>query len=354
MKNLSNRIVLHVVICLAFLALPILMPPPGSRNIWETLQDGHAWQDMSGYALTLIFFYLNYYYFIPGYYSRRRYVSFFTLILISFIAVSFLPNLLPLQHSFPDMRRPPEGMNMPMRPQEMHPYGLRMGELTMHLTHSLLRFLVVFFISLMLKTQQQLKEVKREKLDAELSYLKAQINPHFLFNTLNTIYSLSVEKSDNTPAAVTELASMMRYVLDEARKDFVPLEKELAYISSYIKLQEARFGKTVDLKYTVTGQTLGKQIAPLVLIPYIENAFKHGINPEEDAEIEIKIGITGSQLMLYVYNRKVFVQGTTAEKSGIGIENTYNRLNMIYPGRHLLTINDTEEDFSVNLVLEIA
>lgn len=333
LKNRTNQMLLHIICCAAFLSLPILMPPPGSGSLHNILQNGHTIQDMLGYGLTLVFFYANYYYFIPQFYFRKRFGWFILFMVLCFTTIITIPLVL--------LHHPPQS-------------GWHWQELIDHATHNLLRFIVVFFISLLLKIRQQLKEVKKEKLHAELSYLKAQINPHFLFNTLNTIYSLSVEKSDHAPAAVVELSSMMRYVLDEANKDFVSLDKELNYIDNYIKLQQARFGKTADILYSVSGSTAGKQIAPLLLIAFIENAFKHGINPEEDSEIDIRINITGNRLHLLVHNKKVFVQKVNEEKTGIGIVNTKKRLDMLYRGKHLLTINDHENDFSVNLVLELS
>ncbi len=332
LKNRTNQILLHIICCAAFLSLPILMPTHGSDSLRNILQNGHTIQNTLGYGLTLVFFYANYYYFIPQYYFSKRYGWFTLFMVLSFALITIVPNLIPL-----------------------HPtsHGLHQQKFVDHVTHNLLRFMIVFFISLLLKIRQQLKEVKKEKLDAELSYLKARINPHFLFNTLNTIYSLSVEKSDQAPAAVVELSSMIRYVLDETNKDFVSLDKELNYIDNYIKLQQARFGNTADIVYSVSGNTAGKQIAPLLLIAFIENAFRHGINPEEDSEINIRINITGNQLQLFVHNKKVFVQNVNEEKTGIGIANAKNRLAKLYRGKHLLTINDHENDFSVNLVLEL-
>ena len=130
----------------------------------------------------------------------------------------------------------------------------------------------------MLKINSRLKLAEKEKVNAELSYLKAQINPHFLFNTLNSIYSLAIEKSDYTATAVVKLSSMMRYVITDASHKFVPLEKEINYISNYIELQKLRIDSSIKLMYTVTGDISDKKIAPLVLISFIENAFKYGVN----------------------------------------------------------------------------
>jgi LytS/YehU family sensor histidine kinase len=156
-------------------------------------------------------------------------------------------------------------------------------------------------------------------------------------------------KSDETPTAVVKLSGMMRYVLSEAATDFVSLEKEIIYIKNYIDLQKIRFGESILLDFTINGQANGKQIAPLILISFIENAFKHGVNAEEDSDIKIKIDIAENELFLYVFNKKVTVNISEENKSGLGVENTRNRLELLYPKRHKLSIYDTDEQYLVEL-----
>jgi sensor histidine kinase YesM len=198
---------------------------------------------------------------------------------------------------------------------------------------------------------EQWKRTRKEKLQAELSYLKAQINPHFLFNTLNSIYALAIDKSDHTATAVVKLSGMMRYVLSEAHRDLVSLQKELEYISGYIELQRLRLDDSVQLHFAITGEVRDLRIAPLILIPFVENAFKYGVNPEEDSNISIGIDITGDELHLSVLNHKVTVQ--PAEESGLGISNTRHRLSLLYPGQHDLHISDTPESFFVSLNMKL-
>jgi LytS/YehU family sensor histidine kinase len=197
-----------------------------------------------------------------------------------------------------------------------------------------------------LKMSNLWKQTQKEKLDAELLYLKAQINPHFLFNTLNSIYSLAIVKSDMTASAIVKLSGMMRYVLSEAHLETVSLQKETAYISDYIELQKLRLTESANLHFILTGYNTGKQIAPLLLIPFIENAFKFGVNPEKKSEISIHIDIEESHLFLFVKNDKV---NDSAEHNGLGIANTQSRLQLLYPGKHELNITDTENQFSVSL-----
>lgn len=146
---------------------------------------------------------------------------------------------------------------------------------------------------------------------------------------------------------------MMRYVITDASHKFVLLEKEINYISDYIELQKLRIDDSIKLSYFVSGNYDDKKIAPLVLISFIENAFKYGVNAEENSEIKIHIDITKSYVHLRVFNKKVNIQQVNTSNSGLGIDNTSNRLQLLYPGRHKLVIKETKEDFSVLLSLYI-
>jgi LytS/YehU family sensor histidine kinase len=225
--------------------------------------------------------------------------------------------------------------------------------LLLDVSHQVFLFLAVFFFSLILRISNRWRQSEREKLNAELSYLKAQINPHFLFNTLNSIYSLAIEKSDQTPAAIVKLSGMMRYVISDAGHHLVSLSKEIEYLHNYIELQKVRFGNAVSLSFKVTGVYAGEQIAPLILISFVENAFKHGINAAEDSDIRIEINITSHQLHFTSFNNKVTIQKMPEDRGGLGIDNTKKRLELLYPGRHTLEITDDPLYFSVSLLLQL-
>lgn len=209
------------------------------------------------------------------------------------------------------------------------------------------------FVSLSLRINDRLRETERQKLNTELSFLKAQINPHFLFNTLNTIYSLAIEQSSKTADAVVKLSSLMRYVMREADTDWVPLAKEFSYVENYVALQQLRLDDTVTVDFSITGKPNGQQIAPLILISFIENAFKYGVNPQEKALVQIQLSIVENRLHLRTFNKKVRVFYDEETSSGIGIENTQTRLQLLYPAKHLLTITDVPESFTVDLTIEL-
>jgi LytS/YehU family sensor histidine kinase len=219
--------------------------------------------------------------------------------------------------------------------------------------NNLLMFIVTFLASIGLRLNSQWKQTEKERLSAQLSYLKTQINPHFLFNTLNSIYAVTIVKVPKGAEMVAKLSEMMRYALKETQSDFVSLEKEINYINNYIDLQKIRFDKSIKYSYIVEGEYDNNQIAPLLLIPFIENAFKHGVNSEQDSNIRIKISITNNELNLHVTNNKVDIESLPEEKSGLGIKNTKHRLELIYPSKHLLVISETETLFDVLLHIEL-
>ncbi len=193
--------------------------------------------------------------------------------------------------------------------------------------------------------------VETHKITAELSFLKAQLNPHFLFNSLNSIYSLANKKSDKTTDAIVTLSELMRYMIYEADKEFVPLQKEIDYIKNYISLQTLRLKDSSGVRFNVHGN-LDKNIEPLLLISFIENAFKYGTDYTGKTNINIKIEVDENLLTLNVSNY-VSINEKSDSNSGIGIQNIKNRLSLLYPKSHTLKIEASENLFKVQLVLKL-
>jgi hypothetical protein len=380
MNRKTQQTLLHLIGCIVFLSLPMLVSPE-SLSLHSYLTNPPTQRDIIAYMLVLGVFYSNFYLLIPRLYFRRKYVFFILTNILAFILIIEIPNLLirqPDRRPFPkepssfyqppqpdpaysEQPQPGPPQFSPLQPDPTNPIPRQHGPFRRHYPPNLFRdlaqhlflFLFALFLALLLKIRNRLKQTEAEKLHAELAYLKAQVNPHFLFNTLNSIYSLALEKSDRTPDAIVKLSSLMRYVLLETSRDKVPLEQELTYLSDYIQLQQTRFEGSSFVSFSITGQPEGKSIAPLLLIPFIENAFKHGVNPEEPSAILIRIDIVDEQLILLVTNKKLASPQPTPIPSGLGIQNTRLRLQLLYPARFTLNIDDATKDFSVSLTLKL-
>ena len=195
-------------------------------------------------------------------------------------------------------------------------------------------------------------EIEIQKNKTELEALKNQLNPHFLFNSLNSIYSLTVKKSNDAPEAVIMLSELMRYMLYKANDNKVLLKDELQYIENYIKLQYIRIVKNKNVKTNIRGIISKQKISPLLFISYIENAFKYGTDFNGNTEVEINISVKGNELQFKCVN---IIGNRTKDKEsyGIGLQNTKNRLMLLYPNKYWLTIVEKDNKFMVDLKLKL-
>lgn len=316
-------------------------------------------QDTTANFILLCFFYLNYYFLIPKFYFTHKYVQYFSLVFL-FLSVAFLLPYLagsiykhyhPLEQmpALPGTPGPAPGIVVDGPGSNNSLLGFSINEFRRHLY----LFFTAIFFSFLLRTREHLSQLKEEKLSAALSSLKAQINPHFLFNTLNSIYSLSIKKDERTSDAIINLASLMRYAMRDAQQDAIPLQEEFDYINSYVELQRARLGNTAAIQFDCTGDPGNKTIAPLILITYIENAFKYGINPDvEDCFVHIQVGINNGVLELCTKNKIVPSSSHTAA-TGIGMANTKERLQHLYPQQHTLQTEVRNETYLLNLTINL-
>ena len=227
------------------------------------------------------------------------------------------------------------------------------------LVFGFLYFLIIWLLSTIVYLaaryqliEQKNKELKVLQLNAELSYLKAQINPHFLFNTLNNIYALSICHNEQTPEAILKLSAIMRYVTQDAATDTVPLKNDIAYLKNYIALQQLRSDNKLTVRFTVTGETGSNVIAPLLLINFIENAFKYGVSSHTPCYVHIGIQIRNNQLTLKVTNRILAL--SVEEGTFTGTNNTLRRLQLQYANKHDLKIDESNNLYKIILQLDLA
>lgn len=202
----------------------------------------------------------------------------------------------------------------------------------------------------------KLKDVQKQKVEAELFALKAQVNPHFLFNTLNNIYSLSLDKSERTPELILKLADLMNYTLYECKEESVLISKEIEFINNYIELERIRLNNEVRIGFDIRGQFNDVRVAPLLFIPFIENAFKHGVNQRpSNPYVDIVFDFTTTQTIRFsIENAKPEISQQNGETGGIGIANVKKRLELLYGNRYNLEIIDSIDKFKVELIIAIA
>jgi two-component system LytT family sensor kinase len=218
-----------------------------------------------------------------------------------------------------------------------------------------------FIFKRLARNNEELFVLKKElgQTEANVDLLRSQINPHFLFNALNTLYGLAIhEKADRTSEAIEKLGSMMRFMLQENVQEKISLVRDLEYLSNYIALQRLRTDVNPNIKIQIAIQQQvdpSAQLAPMLLIPFIENAFKHGISLREESHIRVSLELKQLTLYFDVFNTKHVRSENDPEKNsnGIGLMNVKQRLQLVYPGKHELVIRETVNDYFVHLVINL-
>ena len=199
-------------------------------------------------------------------------------------------------------------------------------------------------------------DLQRQTLKSELNFLRSQINPHFLFNTLNSLYALTLKKSDKAPEIVLRLSEMMRYMLYECNERYVTLEKEINYVKNYLELEKIRHKGKCDIEFEMIGEVGSQKIAPLIFIPFIENSFKHGLNSQiVDGYVDIIMNIKDDSINMNIKNSKSQTKPKAPSKisGGVGLVNVKRRLNLLYSEEYQLSIKDTPNEYAVNIDINL-
>lgn len=346
MQYTKRQLALIIFVSIVLICIPIVGSP--EFNTGESMINSFFFKRrFAGSILVVLFFYLNYFYLIPKFYLTRRTFIYYLIVIICFVIALKIPEFIIEDNGYR-----PTNYNL-RRPHLVKSRWTEFNVFRLFLDRNAYQFIISFCISILLRLNIQMSAINDEKLKSEVSYLKAQINPHFLFNTLNSLYALSLEKSDQAPDAILKLSSIMRYVVTESSNEFVSLEKELNYITDYIDLQKLRMVENTNFDLDLQGNFKNNKIAPLLLIPFIENAFKYGLNPEKDSSIYISLKIEKDWLTLKIQNSKSVELTNAKEKTETGLENTLKRLKYIYPNKHQITINETKEAYNLQLKLNL-
>jgi two-component system LytT family sensor kinase len=386
-------VTIHIAGWLLFMAFPLLFLNGGENSSAISVLKNYSYWLFGG--TYIILFYINGYLLIPRLFLRKKYIDYAILVFVLFSCVYLIkpydklvrntethanisspeggPEFgTPPQGSSPDvMQQPPideDDDSLPSANNNAPKFNNQHQSPGNHFhgppnrlhfdSTSLFIFLMIMAISTAIKvvqqwqlTEQRAARAETDKATAELSFLKAQINPHFLFNTLNNIYTLAVTHDESAADSIMKLSNIMRYVTDEVTTDFVPLQSEVDCISDYIELQRIRMNDRTPVNFTVRGDMQHKTIPPLILMTFIENVFKYGISKQEPSIIDINIDVAESAVSFFCQNR-IFIRNSDTQRMGIGIKNTKQRLDHLYSGRHLLYITNDDEFYTVQLVLQ--
>ncbi|HEX9826264.1 MAG TPA: sensor histidine kinase [Flavobacteriaceae bacterium] len=304
----------------------------------------------------ILLFYINYSYLVPEFLLKKKAVLYvlFTVVLIVISAYIFKELAPEPKHTIVFKELVPGSkhtISPPPIPKGKFIHIRLIGPLAFNI------LLIVTGIALRVyaewnRNERLKKEIEVQKSATELSFLKNQLNPHFLFNSLNSIYSLTTKKSNDAPEAVITLSELMRYMLYETDNDFVLLKEELEYIQNYIKLQRLRIAKNENVTINIHGSISNQKIRPLLLISFIENAFKYGTDFKGNTEIKIEIHVKEDELQFTCIN---LIGDRKADKvsSGIGLQNTKDRLELLYPDKHTLLVEEKDDRFIVKLTLKL-
>lgn len=334
----TSTILFHVLAWVLLLSIPLLLHKP-SRYEHGFLHEQEFIEipEMISYLCLIALFYFNAYYLVPKFFTRKKIFAYCSMTLLTVLALA-MANAQLIHASYPVHR------------SLFHAFNMRFfSEL----------FIVAISLSYrIIGDNTRLEEVRKEKenenLKTELSFLRSQVSPHFMFNVLNNMVALARKKSDKLEPILIELSGLLRYMLYESVTEKVSLEKEIEYLRSFVNLQMLRFGDDIKVNFNIDNPHGGNFIEPMLFIPLVENAFKHGIGLVRQPEIDIQLRSGDKTVSLKVTNKfNPESKEIKDSSSGIGLSNLRRRLNLLYPAKHQLQITESENEFSVSLNIDL-
>ena len=327
----------HILSWQFIFALPFLIRTTGDQHK-PGPEEGFLYFYIVSRFLWIGFFYLNAHYFFKKFINKKSYWIYIILQFVVLFIISILTNLI---------------FNLFVKES---PYDV----INFFVFNTFTYFFILAASTAYRMTLDKIKadkltrERENENLKTELSFLRSQVSPHFMFNVLNNMVALARKQSDQLEPSLIKLSSLMRYMLYETDDDKVLLEKEVEYVKSYIDLQQLRFGKNVKVNVAIQDTDGGYEIEPMLLIPFVENAFKHGTGLIENAQIDIEMSVKNDMLHFTVRNKYNDYSDEIKDKtSGIGLTNVKRRLNLLYGYDHSLLINRKDNWFTVSLQLNL-
>ncbi len=311
------------------------------NDYWYSLKS-----NLVEFPLHIALVYFNIYYLVPKFIFKKKYASYVILLCatlgVHYLLRSGLNLLLVTEDIWPEVegRLAPFGFN--------HIVAVVIGELYVVGLTSAIKFTVDF-----LTVQNKNRKLTELQYTTELKYLKAQIQPHFFFNTLNSLYSLSIKKSDLAPNLVLKLSDFMRYVIYDAKKKKLPLVQEIEHIDNYIELEKMRHSNRVVSQVDITGNIDGVKVVPMLFLPFIENAFKHGLKDNDEMRLSIAFERARNELTFSSKNNYYQPKDQKTQSNGIGIQNVKRRLQLLYPNSYSLNIAKENNEYTVQLKIPV-
>jgi two-component system, LytTR family, sensor kinase len=340
---ISRRPVYHG---LFWLVLYYTMLSSGHEN---NAAAGHGWSftvgnELIGLIFYMILVYFNLLYLIPSYLAKRAFLYFGLVIVICAMMTPLEVLVLYIKYmKYPEAR---DGL---IQNQQ----GVFMGNIFVTLLSTVLRVIMDWW-----RYQNEKQQLVTRTMQSELRFLKSQINPHFLFNTLNNLYALTLKKSDKAPDIVLKLSEIMRYMLYECNERRVLLSKEIQYIQNYLDLERLRQPASSEISFVTEGRVSEQMIAPLLFVPFVENSFKHGLNHHLQGSgfVRLRLRVQDNDLEFYIENSKTAVALPRQDhpvSGGIGLVNVRQRLDMLYPDHYELTTEDAPDFYAITLHLDM-
>jgi len=343
-KYLSPTLLIHFVLWALFGIYLLLISNESPLSLFN----------ISNVLIALIFFaifvYFNTLYLVPNFLRQRSFITYILLFLTFAMLLTPLRNLVFYLKFWGYPKLQIEALN---------------GQVFTFLSFVIVGAVSTLFKILFnwIKDQQKLRELEKENLQSELKFLRSQINPHFLFNTLNSLYALSLKKSDLAPDMIIRLSEIMRYMLYDCNEPKVYLEKEINFMKNYIELEKLRYGDDVKIEFSIVGDPSNQKITPLLFAPFFENAFKHGLgNRIGQGWILINFNLEKESITLSIRNsipgspRKgvpKITKSKNTKSGGIGLQNVKRRLDLLYPDNHNLEIHKGSDEFEIELKLNL-
>jgi len=343
LRHNYKTLAFHVVFWLTFLCYTAIDDGRHHNDVWSFDLDA---SDICGILIAMLVVYTNLCLLMPRYYAKQKYLRYFLAVLLLLLAGGLISRFLSWQIWLPRERLADPNSHEPTN-----------FWIPVRIISDAFENFPVLAISVLIKLmfdansrEKKLRAIEKEKFMAEMGLLKAQINPHFFFNTLNSLYSLSLARSEQSAAVVLRLSDLMRYMLYGASAQTVLLKDEITYLENYIGIEQMRYVERLDLSFQYSGDIAGKWISPLLLLPFVENAFKHGI---EDSSGWITIDLKVVDQALYMKVENSFTLPSRAKKPGLGLVNARKRLALAYPDKHELLITHNDDIYSVALMLQL-